>query len=347
MATLTATSTFFKKFIVGFVVFLVLILISFVVFMVGKNLKNSIFPSSGRPAFVAFDKIPKINFTEGTVPLAGMTFKVETISGQLEELQTQAKVFGIKAPVPSFGDLGDSNELAMRAGFTVPPIHVTTEKAVYLDGQDKTKTLEKELISGNIFINSDYLNNPEVLRSQPRSEDQAKGQAVAILTRLNPDTSFFPPDKMEAVKLRADGDNLIEAVSLSQANIVQVNFYRSDIDKIPVVYPNYKKPKVRILVTDLGVVAAKVSVSNIQLHKFSTYPLKGVKAAFEDLKKGEAILNKNPESLDFPIRKVSLGYLDFDAYQPFLQPVYVFESDGGINAFVSAVDKKWILGSQP
>ena len=85
---------------------------------------------------------------------------------------------------------------------------------------------------------------------------------------------------------------------------------------------------------------------DIKKHKFSTYPLKEVTKAFEELKNGEGALNKEIEGTVFPIRDVEIVYLETENYQPYLQPVYLFKSDNNLAAYVPAVDENWVSGNE-
>ena len=63
--------------------------------------------------------------------------------------------------------------------------------------------------------------------------------------------------------------------------------------------------------------------------------------AFQDLKDGKGyIANSGDRSStnEVVIRKVYLGYYDAGQYQPFYQPVVVFEGDGNFWAYVPAVN---------
>ena len=95
--------------------------------------------------------------------------------------------------------------------------------------------------------------------------------------------------------------------------------------------------------SDKKVVEASYIFGNIQKYKFSTYPLKGTKAAFEELKNGRGALNKMPTSNVFPIRSVILGYLETKKHQPYLQPIYIFMSDDGFMAYVAAVSDMYTI----
>ncbi len=343
MASLTNAAIFTKKFLAGFGIFIVALIALFFILMVSGNIKNALFPPKADPALIAFDKLPSLDLSEGIEPPVGVTYKVETVTGQLEELQPRIKVFGIKKPDARFGDVESANVMAKDARFKVPANRIDSDKAIYVHSEDPARTLEVELKTGNIFVNSGYLSDPEVITTQARLEEPSGDVARNFLRSFNIDVEDFEEDRIEFIKLKVDGGRLVDAVSISTANIVQVNYYASAIDKIPVKSPQFKRPKLRVLVAEKGVVAAKASASEIQKYKFSTYPLKGVKQAFVDLQAGRTAYNKVFNDTLFTIRNVSLAYLDTENFQQYLQPVYVFEGDEGVEAYVPAVSDSWIV----
>ncbi len=342
MASLTNTAVFAKKFLVWLAIFFGAVLVLIVLFNVLGMVKEALFPPPPDPALVAFGKIPKLSLDQGAKPSGNITYKIDTVSGDLKELKTKLKVFAIGQQDLKFGNLADANDWARRLEYKVPPADTTNTTATYLNNTDKSKTLNIELNSGNFVVNSDYLNNPEVIAYQEKDEESEKAAAMSFLTKFNQIlTTSYPKEKIELIKYRVDGGKLSEAFSLSKTNLEQVNFYHDDLDSVPVVYANYQKPKIRILVAGGVIVAAKASITNLLIYKFSTYPLKSVKDAYAELSGGNAIFNKALDGNVFSIRDVKLAYLDGDVSSLYLQPVYVFVSDNGLEAYVPAVANAW------
>lgn len=308
----------------------------------GKNIYKTFFPNPN-PSLIAFGKLPELDISEGIKPQNGTSYKIETITGQLKELSTDLKVFIIKGSVSSFGDLERANKIAQAKNFVLPQVGIENGKAMYVDKNDQNRMLTIELTTGDISLSSDFLNNQQVITSQPKSELESLKIGMDFLKNQNFSDTDFPQEKITYIKYKVDGGKLVEALSLSGTNLIQVNFNRADIDKIPVVYSSFDKPKVRMLVSINKVVSSKFVISNIEKYKFSTYPLKGVKKAYEDLKVGKAIYNKKFDGSEFFIRDVSLAYLDTDKISSFLQPVYVFKSDDNLNAYVPAIRSDYII----
>lgn len=337
MSSLTSTAQFTRKAVIAFGILLGATILVIVAVNIGKSVYRSFFPVAPAPALIAFGKLPAINLDEGVQPPSGVKYKIETVTGELAEQSRELKVFAIDSPTIRFGDVQRTDSLAAALGFKTPAVTGDTQKATYISAQDKTRTLEIGITSGIASINSDYFNNQSLIASQIRDENRAKGTADGIVSAFGLRGAHYPSEKIGFVKYKIDSGKLTEVTALPSANLIQVNYNRADLDKIPVVYPNYQKSKVRVLVSANGAVAANVNITRIQPFRFSTYPLKGISAAFENLKAGEAVYNKEYTGDVFEIRDVGLAYLDTESYEPYLLPVYVFKSDSGLEAYVGAI----------
>lgn len=343
MASLTITALYSKKILFGFSIFLGSLLLLFIVFTFGKSIFEMMFPLKPDPALVAFGKLPKLPLTEGTRPPKNVTYKIETVSGDLKELKTKLKVFAIEVNnAPKFGDLGSANSKAQKAQFVLPPTGVVSEVATYTDVANKSRILTIDTISGDMSLKTDYLNNIDAISSQIKDEGAVKSTAQTFLSTFGLDPASYPKEKITTTRYKIDGGKLTEAISGSSTNLISVNFNRAELDTIPVVYSSFDRPKVTALASAAGVVSAKATLTKIQEYRFSTYPLKGINKAFADLQAGKVIYNKELNGSEFAIRDVSLAYLDTDSAQAFLEPVYVFTGDGGLAAYVSAISDAWI-----
>lgn len=345
MSSLTATSAYARNIFIIVGGFLLLILILFVGYNLFSPFLVSFFPQKPDPALVAFGKLPDIKLDDGIKPGGDIIYKIETISGDLKEQQAKLKVFKIGTNTVKFGDLSRVNSIAQTIKFPVPPISVTNETATYQDQIDKNKILEIGILSSTFVLKSDYLNNPDVIANQEKNEAGNKQSAIALLRSFGINQADYPPEKMSLVRYKIDGGKLAQATTLASTNLEQVNFNHSDIGNITVTYPKYQKPKIKMLTAAGRVLSADVYATDLQLFSFSTYPLKGVQKAFSDLKAGKAIYNKELGGNIFNIRDIKMSYLDTYADEEFLQPVYVFVSDDGLEAYVRAVSDTYIISN--
>ena len=77
--------------------------------------------------------------------------------------------------------------------------------------------------------------------------EDAKQAAVSFLNNFDFDLREFAIEKVETRTLRIDGNRLTETPALVNANLVEVNFKRLDIDKIPVITPQESSASAKAL----------------------------------------------------------------------------------------------------
>jgi len=337
VATLTSTISIYRKLIYWVVGAIVLSIVVLILIRVGGTIKNLIAPAPPSPATIAFGLLPKLDYSEGYEPLNDTRFLVETISGGLPSLGDKAKVFVTLDAVEKFGVLEKAIEGARQAGFAETPIETSNRVARFVDPKDATRILTIETVSGSISVGSGYLRNPVIIVSRPESREKPQQMVVNLFNQLNLPLEIFPKDTISQENFKIENGILERALSLSTTNLVKVIFNKADIDDLPIINSDSENPLVWGLANDEIVVSAQFISSDIQKHRFSTYPLKSPDIAVEDLRKGNGALNKKPDSNTFPIRNVRLAYLETEKNQGFLQPVYLFESDDGLTAYTHAV----------
>src|SRR3989344_8391896 len=309
MPTLTEAAIFSKRAFRWFLIGIALIVVIVILVNVGKSAKNNLFPKGPAPPSVAFGKLPAVDFAEGIKPPNGVNYGGETISGDLPALATSAKVFTVSAAEVTFGDLERAKINASKIGFTDQPVEISQGKAKFIDPRRQDRKFTIQTASGQFILESNHLTNPDIIASRPGSQEGAREVAKEFMNNFVKATDY-PDSKIEAINFKIDSGKLVEAPVFSATNVVQVNLIRADIDTMPIIYPHKDKPKVSIVVSTKGVESAKYFYLNLQKHKFATYPLKGTKQAYEDLKTGKAAYNKPFAGSPFVIRDVILGYLE-------------------------------------
>lgn len=345
MATLTDAAVFSKKLINLFAISLGTIVILFVILRYGNIVKSALFPPPPPPSTVAFGQIPPLDLSEGIKPSPSIAYSIETISGGLPSLPHEAKVFSTSLDKSTFGALEYTKMKVAKINFSQGPIEIPGNIAKFIDSREPGRNITINIDTGNFKLDSNFRNNPDVIASRPKSTEQAIETAWDFLREMDINELEYPKEKAETLNFRIENGQLVEVPALSLANVVQVNFIRGDIDKMPVITPRHREAYVKVIVSAREVVAADVERTSVQKFKFATYPLKDIKKAFAELKSGKGAFNKEPEGSRFPIRDVILGYLDTKVPQGFFQPVYVFKSDHGRIAYVGAVDDSWTSGN--
>ncbi|OGD91662.1 hypothetical protein A3D07_03585 [Candidatus Curtissbacteria bacterium RIFCSPHIGHO2_02_FULL_42_15] len=345
MATLSQTSEISKKTFVGGFIVVGLIFLLILTYRFGLTLKNMLFPAPPPASTVAFGKIPKLDISEGVKSSEKIDYKIETISGELPKLAHEIKVFKVDFPKPSFGDLERTKAHVAGADYRKEPESVTDRTAIFRNSTSPDYVLTINITSGNFIMGSNYLNNKELTDKRPTSVEQATEIARNFFNNLRVDLSSFNEKAQKNQLLKFEDGTLNEATSLSSVNFIKVLFPRLPIDEVKVINPRLDRAPIWALTSSTDVVEAQVAMQNIKKHKFSTYPLKEITKALEELGKGQGALNEEIEGAVFPIRDVEIVYLESENYQEYLQPVYLFKSDNNLTAYVPAVDDTWISES--
>lgn len=340
--SLTNTATVTRKLILSAGITIGAAILIFVIYNIGTGAFRSLFPESPPPPLIAFGKLPALNLSEGFKPPEGVAYRIETVSGTLKELPLELKVFSMDELEIKFGDTPRSNAWAESLGFGVPAANLNSEQATYSDKKDASRTLTIGVVSQKGKIDSNYFNNVNLISSEHKGEAVAKSVADRVVGVFGLKAREYPDAKIEYIKYKIDNGNLVKSNELSAVNLIQVNYNRSEIDKIPVDYPIFQEPKVWVLTSNNSAVAANIDLTLIQEYKFSTYPLKGIAKAFEELKAGKTTYNMKFDGQSFDIRDTRLGYLDTISNQKYLQPVYVFLGNNGLKAYVSAVADSYV-----
>lgn len=342
MATLTEAALFSKKSFNYLIIALAALLALFILIRIASSLKDKLFPPSPIPATVAFDKLPKPDLTEGIKPASDLIYKIETISGELPNLPLSAKVFKAETADVSFGDPERTKSKVVSIGFTNEPVEISDGRAKFIDSKNQSRQIIIETVGGNFTLINNYLSDPQLNTSHPTSQDAAVQMVHGFFGIFGLDASQFPSEKAEVINYTLSGKSLKEAESFASVNLMRIILNRADLDKIPVINANSENPRVWAMVSDREVLEAKLSILPLKIHKFAIYPLKGVDKAFQEIKGGKAFLNRELDDKIFPIREVTLGYVETEKFQQYLQPFYLFKGENGQIVYIGAVDETWI-----
>lgn len=341
MIDLTTSAGFFRRASVWIVLSVVALIVILVVYLNRQQIGAAFFPPKPLPATVAFGILPKFNFDVGYKPQSGVSYELQTVTGELPALPGTAKVFGISKNVISFSSFDIAKSRAQKLGFTNTPTEIGSNKLQFVDPNDSNRILVIDALNGTTNLESDYLTNTFILAARPRSIEEAKQTAIDFFNSAGVSLSEYPADKITTRNFKVDAGTLVETSSLSTTNLIQVDFTRADLDKLPVTSAKADANPVSALVSD-RVASVKYDALPIEKNDFATYPLKGVGKAFEDLKAGRAAYNKAFSGNSLTITSVSLGYVESDADLDYLVPVYLFNVVGGFSAYVPAVDNSWM-----
>jgi len=341
MTTLTQTSTAIKNLGLRAGKVVAALVVLFILFKLGGAIFSLISPQPAIVPTAAFGKLPQFDLSEGVV-VDNLNIRVDTISGDIPNLDTSAKVFAQVSPDITFGNLNQATQIATHLGFLPNSQDLGGGKVKFSDTKRPDRFLTMELASNNFNFTSNFLGDISILDSKPKSTETVQSAAVKFLQNFGFSAGEFPANKITAVFYTTNGGNLVKTDSLSSANVVKIIFKPADLDSSSVDYINEADPLIWVIVSDKDILAGEKALVQIQKNKFATYPLKGATVAFEQLKQGRGVLNKQPNDNNFVVRNVKIAYVASRKYQPYLEPVYIFEGNDGVNAYVGAVSDSWV-----
>lgn len=346
MANLTETAHYARKTIAFSAVGLVSIIvlrISWGIFFRWWIARN---PPPPPPPTVAFGVLSAPVFP---IPFKNTisSYRLETVSGTTPGFGTQAKVFFM----PSFRANVLGAELATKMaglmGFFQAP--ETTDEQIYV--WSRTGALPGELkinlVTGFFSLNTAWHQDSELARGRAPSELEAVRYAKDFLSRLN----LLPPDldtgKTRVEYLKAGAGVLLPAVSQSEANFAKVHIFRADTNLLPVVTERQDDALVQVIVSSGSsakqIIGVEYKYSPIAIDKNATYPLRTTQTAWQQLQSGEGVITQVVGGTsEAVVRNVEMAYYDSSTPQEFFQPVYVFKGDNGFQAYVPAIDPKWL-----
>lgn len=347
MASLGETAIIARKAIKYGGIALVFLMVGRIILTASLAYWKKLHPAPPPPPDVLFGKIPKIVFPQQEP--ATFTYSLETPTGGLPtRLPGQFKVFFMPIKKASLLAYDAAQAVATRLDF-IQEAKKLSETEYRWDSTDPIpSSLTINIITGSFVLDKRWQNDPSYTTPTIYYTDS---QAVDRLYNLLSRVELLPDDIKNGTStvqyLKADKDQIVSAVSLSQAHFIQVNLYRAPVDGTAVVNPRSD----RGLITGILALQREDARQFINLSynyfpvdttRFAVYPLIGVAEAWQRLQKGQAfIAGVKPNTTNVTIRDITLQYFDADAPQQFMQPVYVFTGDPSFTAYVPAVSDSW------
>jgi len=351
MSSLTETAHYTRRIIKISAILIVTLIITRISYKAFKDVWTKSHPPPPLPPTVAFGKLPKIIFPEPNPPIDGqkLSYKLETVQGGLPTPATITNVYFMPKKEPNLLALDRANEQVRKIGFTQRPEMIDDNQYRWKTDNSPTTSLEMDINSGNFQMRYEYETDQELLNSKylPTNE-QAATEAKNFLTVNELMAEDLANGTAEFDYLKASYPNLIPAVSLSEADFIRVNLFRTTLNDLKVLPPNPKKSLISFLFSgsresDKRIVEINYTYWPVSLDNFATYPLKPVNYAWNQVQANEAYIANLGQNEDgkITIRQVYLAYYDSETPQNYLQPIYVFEGDKNFFAYVPAINPQW------
>lgn len=340
--TLTQTATIARRVILGFIIFSILGLTSYIGYKIWyANYLASLPPQEEKPD-TKFGVLPQMEFPPSKVPSGNFTYILDTITGGLPEFPKLIKVYFMPKAAATFLATEKGQALAQKFEINTPPQILSETKHHF---QSDTRTLTVELDSGN-FI---YQGGATPSAGQVLDDDQKLiSDFKNLLSRVGVLKSELTGNKNKIKLLKYDGNQFIDASSRNEAQAALIYLWPEDLDKLPIVTSDFNKSFVWATV-----LASARNLENyrslnftfwpVDLTTYSTYSLKPTNVAFDDLKNGKGIIVKTSEqtSGQISITSVYLAYYQAENYNPYLQPIYIFEGLEFV-AYISALTNEFL-----
>ena len=355
MASLTESSIVARKAIkygaIGFVA------ITILWFSGGALLRyyKSVNPPAPPSPQTGFGKVAMIEFPEET---GRPKLTLELPTKNIPTFPTQMKMFEMIQKRSSFLDTDRSVETAASLNFLFEPTKESSTVYVWNNQDELESSLKINIISGKFTLTRKWEKKPElVMLADFKSEKDVTNRAETILKQADLDKEDVMGSE-SLTYLRVNGTSLTEALSLSGADFVQIDFNRNNIEeieeeteKVLSSYPFYQtepeKGLIRIIISGSREVDEKAiymenNYREINYERFSTYPIKTGEQAWNELEAGEGyVTNESPKEGSIKIRRIFLAYYDGDS-EKYSMPIYVFLGDQDFIAYISAVDPEWL-----
>lgn len=341
MTGLTQVAITARKIIRYGIFFIIFLTVGRIVLGISINIYKKLFPSPPPPPTVKFGKLPKLEFPEG--PKINLTYVLETPEGDFPKLLGQAKVYFMPKINPNLLSLDVAREKARNLGFVSEPQQIS-ETIYKFTNQKFPSSFEINIVTGIFSISYDLNADRSPLDRKPPAGEVAAAAVRAYLSSANIlPVDLTGPSQPDFLKL-SEG-KFVNALSLSESDVIKVNLYRKSYDDLPSLTVNPLEANVWFIVTGSTtkgqqIIAGEFHYYPVDESQFSTYPIKTPQEAFGELQAGQAFISNKglvAEAETLKIRRVYLAYFDSESPSEFYQPIYVFEGDKGFTAYVPAV----------
>jgi hypothetical protein len=312
----------------------------------GWSLWKAAHPDPPPPPDMAFGRIPRVQFPDKNK--VNHEFVLETPDGTLPDFGDRVKIYFIPRSSSTILALENAKLLAKDFDFAGEPKKIN--EGVYEFEGFLGYVLTVNALSGNFDLKYQYLNDQTLMRSgMLPGKDEAIQTAKAFLNRgrklaedLDQGTSSVSYYKIMPGKLE-------EAASLSEADLLRVDFFRDKVaDEFRVVSVEADKASVSVLISGSQdekrrVVEVDYRYVPVDESKLATYPIKPIDVAWGEVKAGQYYPAEDVENGTVIIRRVEMAYFEPLVGTNFFQPVFLFEGDKGFVAYVPALATEWTI----
>lgn len=346
MTTLQQVTGFTRKFLAISAMLTIGFLILYFGFRIGFAIKEALYPTPPPPPSVGYGKLPPIAFP--TTPPTHITYTLNTVSGTIPTFGDRARVHKIAKVQPNLLALQNATAKVAVDGFTSSPQPVSDSQYAWTNTDNLAKTLTLNIQTYDFAISSNYATDADVLAANNLpDQNQAITLATTFLTNLGAYPSDIDDNKTKVSLFAVANSTLIPATSISTAQIVRVDYFQKDVDKLPIYYSQASYSSMNMFFASSDTSNPQIVLANFTHKKIDsrseTYPIKTPQEAYKDLQNDKGYIASIANGLQqVTIRNITLGYFVSDADQEYLMPVFVFQGDNNFLAYVSAIKDNWL-----
>lgn len=323
--------------------------IALIILMVGRMVINGVtvlwnatHPEPPPPPTQGYGPLPVIDFGDTGSSIRPQSYVLE-LPGAFPQVPDRAVVYYQPQEHISLLSLEETQDLVGRLGFTTEPVSLGEQLYRWRKNGVLNASIEIDTVTKNLEYQTDYLSRPEL---QINNDLPTSFDAVQTVKQFLSSADLLPADLATATGetkfLKISGGTLQEAVSLSDAQAVRVNIFRTPLNGIASYAADGQTGLISATVASLNgkptVIDLRRNYATLDYLTVHTYPLRSPQEAFEELKAGAGHIAAAQRSDVAIIRAVTLGYFE-SIDQLFLQPIYIFSGDNGFMGYAPALSK--------
>lgn len=332
MTRLTQVAITSRKVIRYTIFFIVFLTVGRILLNVGISIYKKINPPAPAAATVKFGKLTKIPFPVSS-DTPKLTFTLETATGSLPTMPTQAKVYFMPKISSNLLSLDTAKTEATALGFNDTNPTQESDFLYKFKNPNYPSVLEINIITGIFSISYDLTADRTPIDNRPPVSEIAASEFRSVLSGANVLSADLTGPVTQSY-LKLTGGKLQGVLALSEADLVKVSLFRKSYDNLPSVTADPTQSNVWAIVSggqtrDQQIIAAQYHYYPVDETQYSTYPIITPKQAFSELQAGQAYIASMGQYKDgdsLKIRNIYLAYFDPDSAANFYQPVYVFDS---------------------
>ncbi len=344
--TLSQTASLTKKIITLSSLILFFGIVSFIGYKVWHAYYIAHLPPIEEKPDTKFGMLPMPDFPTSSVSSSNYSYSLDTSTGSLPKIGIDSgfdKIIKVYFITKSFSTLlspEKSQNLAAKFNINAEAKILSEIKYSF---SDQGKSLTVDLDTGNFLYNKEAtVSGKETLDS----DDQLVSGFEQTLSNLGVFTDDIKKDRTKITLLKSEGNNLVATNLRAEAQAVQISIWPQNIDKKSIFTSDFNKALVNAIVVKSAVdlnnyISIQFTNFPVDATTFATYPTKTAESAYGDLKSGKGVIVLEPAKPRVSISSVYLGYYLSDNYNPYLEPIYVFEGQNFVG-YVPAITDEFL-----